>query len=238
MLRTIVARALAPQGPAGPIDGIEPDVARLLMQTASSAFSRQSADPSREAEKSGLFEVADAGLVAAAIVVRASAYYGAPQSIAERVFKPLPPFRESGALMGAVLMGGAMARARDLAIEYARDRHQFGQPLNRFQAVQHELAQLAMEATAADHMTARAVADPRPELVAAAKVVSGRAASRVAALAHQVHGAIGVTQEHMLHRFTTSLWRWRDQHGTESDWGFELGNFMKTRDLWEETIRE
>lgn len=237
MLRTVVARTLSPQGPVGPSRGLDHDVARLLLETATSVFSRQALDPVKEAEKSGLLEVAEVGLVAAGIAVRASAYYGAPERFAQRVFSAMPAAEERGALMTAVLIGGAMARARDLTIEYARDRHQFGQPLLRFQAVQHQLAQLAMEAAASDHMTGYALADPRRELIGAAKVVAGRAASRVAAMAHQVHGAIGVTQEHPLHRFTASLWRWRDDYGTEAEWALELGRFVETRDLWEETVR-
>ena len=40
---------------------------------------------------------------------------------------------------------------------------------------------------------------------------------------HQVHGAIGFTHEHSLHRLTRRLWSWRDEFGTESRWSQELG---------------
>jgi acyl-CoA dehydrogenase len=69
-----------------------------------------------------------------------------------------------------------------------------------------------------------AIADPSPRRVAAAKVVAGRAATRSAAIAHQVHGAIGFTREHELHRFTTRLWRWRDDYGVESQWAESIGD--------------
>jgi acyl-CoA dehydrogenase len=49
------------------------------------------------------------------------------------------------------------------------------------------------------------------------------AAGKVAEIAHQVHGAIGFTHEHSLHRLTRHLWSWRDEFGNESHWPRELG---------------
>jgi len=57
----------------------------------------------------------------------------------------------------------------------------------------------------------------------AAKIRAGEAAGKVAEIAHQVHGAIGFTHEHSLHRLTPRLWSWRDEFGTESHWSRELG---------------
>jgi acyl-CoA dehydrogenase len=71
-----------------------------------------------------------------------------------------------------------------------------------------------------------AVAAGRPSsalAVAAAKIRAGEAAGKVAEIAHQVHGAIGFTHEHSLHRLTRRLWSWRDEFGTESHWSRELG---------------
>jgi acyl-CoA dehydrogenase len=45
----------------------------------------------------------------------------------------------------------------------------------------------------------------------------------VAAACHQVHGAIGFTQEHVLHYFTRRLWSWRDEFGSEAWWNRRLG---------------
>ena len=58
---------------------------------------------------------------------------------------------------------------------------------------------------------------------AAAKVRAGTAVEVVARLAHQVHGAIGFTQEHKLHHLTRRLWSWRDEAGSELAWSRVLG---------------
>ena len=54
----------------------------------------------------------------------------------------------------------------------------------------------------------------------------GEAARDGAAMAHQVHGAIGFTQEHVLHRYTQRLLAWRDDFGSESRWAARLGSMV------------
>jgi alkylation response protein AidB-like acyl-CoA dehydrogenase len=60
--------------------------------------------------------------------------------------------------------------------------------------------------------------------IAAAKARAGEAAGTGAAIAHQVHGALGFTQEHELHRFTRRLWTWRDEFGAEAHWWRVVGS--------------
>ena len=70
---------------------------------------------------------------------------------------------------------------------------------------------------------------------ASAKIRSAEAAEQGAAIAHQVHGAIGFTKEHVLHRFTLRLLSWRDDFGHESHWAVALGNRVAARgagELW------
>ena len=99
----------------------------------------------------------------------------------------------------------------------------------KFQAIQQQLALLAEQAAAASvavESAATAVAAARPSAslaIAAAKIRAGEAAGKVAEIAHQVHGAIGFTHEHSLHRLTRRLWSWRDEFGTESQWSLDLG---------------
>jgi acyl-CoA dehydrogenase len=51
----------------------------------------------------------------------------------------------------------------------------------------------------------------------------GEAATRGSAIAHQVHGAIGFTHEHMLHFATRRLWTWREEFGADAWWAERLG---------------
>jgi acyl-CoA dehydrogenase len=132
--------------------------------------------------------------------------------------------RRRAALARAVQLTGAMRRALDLAVRYAGEREQFGRPVGRFQAVQQMLAELAGEATVADVAVRAAVRAPDdPAAVAAAKANASRAAGTVAAIAHQVHGALGVTEEHVLRKVTLRLWSWRDEAGGEAAWADDLG---------------
>jgi hypothetical protein len=134
-----------------------------------------------------------------------------------------------GALFRAAQMAGAMEAALALSTRYANDRIQFGRPIAKFQAIQQQLALLAEQAAAASvavESAASATAADRPSselAVAAAKIRAGEAAGKVAEIAHQVHGAIGFTHEHSLHRLTRRLWSWRDEFGNESHWSRELG---------------
>ena len=61
---------------------------------------------------------------------------------------------------------------------------------------------------------------------AVAKVRTGEAAGKAAAIAHQVHGAIGFTERHPLHESTRRLWAWRDEYGAESEWAERLGSIV------------
>ena len=64
---------------------------------------------------------------------------------------------------------------------------------------------------------------------ASAKIRVGEAAGEGAAIAHQVLGAIGFTQEHVLHRYTRRLWAWRDDFGSESVWAVKLGQLVAAK---------
>jgi acyl-CoA dehydrogenase len=138
-----------------------------------------------------------------------------------------------GAMMRAAQMAGAVERALAEGVQYANDRVQFGRPIAKFQAIQHQLATLAAlsaQATLAAESAFRAAdrRDPRFE-IACAKVIAGEAAVAAAAIVHQVHGAIGFTYEHSLHFATRRLWSWRPEFGGESLWAEELGRMVAAR---------
>jgi acyl-CoA dehydrogenase len=144
------------------------------------------------------------------------------------------------ALARAAQMCGAMEATLDLTISFAEQREQFGRPLSKFQAIQHMLSEMGSEAAAAsaavDAAVMRMGAGDIPDLtaVAVAKYRAGRAAGTVAEHAHQIHGAIGYTEEYPLARLTRRLWQWREDFGGESYWAGELGRaaLAGDRPLW------
>ena len=143
-----------------------------------------------------------------------------------------------GAVARSVATAGALAAVLALAVRYANERVAFERPIAKFQAVQHNLARLAGEVaaamaaagSAADAIAADDASDDALFLEAAsAKIRCAEAAAEGVAIAHQVHGAIGFTKEHVLHRFTLRLLSWRDDFGNESHWAAELGKLVAAR---------
>lgn len=138
--------------------------------------------------------------------------------------------RLAGAAMRTQQIAGALVRLSAMTVQYAQDRVQFGRPLGKFQAVQQNLAVLAghaAAAAAAADLAAEAFGDGMKMLpIAAGKARAGEAAGIAAAIAHQVHGAIGFTFEHELHFFTRRLWSWRDEFGQETAWNRVIGRQM------------
>jgi len=135
-----------------------------------------------------------------------------------------------GALVRAQQMVGAMERCLDHALSYAMERKQFGRPIGKFQAVQQMLAVAAGEyaaAAAAADLAREAYGGTGFEFaVAVAKARTGEAAGKVAEVCHQVHGAMGFTQEHPLHFATRRLWSWRDEFGHETYWQARIGRLV------------
>lgn len=146
---------------------------------------------------------------------------------------------QAGAVLRAGQIAGAVAAACEMAIEHANVRVQFGKPIGRFQVVQQSLAQLAGEAAAADvagKIGARALDRQTASgfEIGIAKIRAGEAAGTGAALAHQIHGAIGFTDEYSLHDFTRRLWSWRSEFGSERYWSALVGRqaAAKGEALW------
>lgn len=143
-----------------------------------------------------------------------------------------------GAIFRAQGLAGALEAVLDQCIGYTTERIQFGRALSAFQVIQQNLAAIAgqvMAARAGADMAAAALPlldGDREALLrtaAAAKLRAGEAASQVAWVAHQVHGAIGFTREFRLHALTTRLWAWRDEYGPESLWAERLGAEVLSR---------
>jgi acyl-CoA dehydrogenase len=164
--------------------------------------------------------------------------------------KPAPKgFDQSSLmLMGGVVrslqIAGALEAILDISVRYSNERIAFEKKISKFQAVQHNLARLAGEsaaALAAATSAADAVAHAKSfddEIfleAASAKIRCSEAAEKGGAIAHQVHGAIGFTIEHILHRYSLRALAWRDDFGSESHWAVELGKLVAARgadELW------
>jgi len=152
-------------------------------------------------------------------------------------------------LMGGVArslqIAGALESMLDISVRYAGERVAFEKKISKFQAVQHNLAKLAGESAAA-LAAATSAADTLANSTAfdsdavfleavAAKIRCSEAAEKGGAIAHQVHGAIGFTIEHILHRYSLRALSWRDDFGSESYWAVELGKRVAARgadELW------
>jgi alkylation response protein AidB-like acyl-CoA dehydrogenase len=127
-----------------------------------------------------------------------------PQTDARPILRVLRDRALAALAAEAVGVGSA---ALDMAVAHARERHQFGKPIGAFQAVAHQLAQSFLELEAARSLAywaAWAVSEGAPEAAAAAAAGKARAAEAAVAScerAIQIHGGIGFTWEHPLHRW-------------------------------------
>ncbi|MBW0016703.1 MAG: acyl-CoA/acyl-ACP dehydrogenase [Mycobacterium sp.] len=135
--------------------------------------------------------------------------------------------RLKSALVRSIQVCAALDRILQLCIEHATSRIQFGRALNKFQAVQNLISDVAAEAALARAATEAALtmavtsqwsARNLDFLVAVARSCTGHAASIVVRNAHQVHGAIGTTREHSLHEFTRAAFAWRSEFGSVGYW--------------------
>lgn len=138
------------------------------------------------------------------------------------------------ALAAAATLSGSLAMAFELSLAHANQRRQFGRAIGQFQAIQHQLAQMAEQAFATrmavqlacqDGAGGAGGADGATDAlrVAAAKARAGEAVLTVAALAHGIHGAIGFTREADLQLFTRRLHAGRQCAGSEAFWQRRLG---------------
>ena len=113
---------------------------------------------------------------------------------------------EVGRISIAALSLSLTQAVLDLALEYAKERQQFGQPISKFQAVQFKLADIATELEAARWLTYRAAwlrdtGQPFMKEAAMAKLKASRLAASAASEAVQIHGGIGYMLESPVARF-------------------------------------
>jgi alkylation response protein AidB-like acyl-CoA dehydrogenase len=177
----------------------EPGAVRL----ASTGGRHRSVDPARSLSPARGGEVLARGPAAAGAVARA---------------------REAGTLACAAQLLGAGRALLEASVSHARQRSQFGRPIGSFQAVKHQLADVAIGLEFARPLLGAAavtLADGGATAerdVSAAKVACTGAAQRAARAALQVHGASGYTQEHDLHLWLTKV------RALAGAWGSQAGH--------------
>ncbi|MDF8334601.1 acyl-CoA dehydrogenase family protein [Novosphingobium cyanobacteriorum] len=114
---------------------------------------------------------------------------------------------------------GAMEVALRITAGYAKERQQFGQPIGKFQAVQHMAADMfvaAYQARSALYAALRDIdgdASKRARSVAMAKVVAGMAGQTVSRNGVQIHGGYGVTDEYVISHYYRRLLVLEKQYG-------------------------
>lgn len=137
-----------------------------------------------------------------------------------------------GAWARCVQVIGALDAAAAFTVNHTAHRVQFGQPLRRFQSVQHALAGMAGYIERARTTVSLAVAAAEQYgfasaqtdyAVTLAKVTLGTTVRTVSATAHQLHGAIGVTLEHPLRLATTRAQSWIGEFGSTNLYRRRLG---------------
>jgi acyl-CoA dehydrogenase len=181
-------------------DCLSAEVVVVLSQVSAVAFDDFTAEPAGGLEGDGL----------ARVVVQ-----GDPWAATEEPVRVAEARRRAAALAAAE-MAGALGRVAEMTVAHVRERHQFGRPLSAFQVVAHGAAQLATTAEAALWAARLACRSPDPGPTHAAKGWISRAAQEGSALAHQLHGAIGFTEEYGLQRLTKRLRTLRFAHGDDA----------------------
>jgi alkylation response protein AidB-like acyl-CoA dehydrogenase len=186
----IATVAMPPQVPRA----VDADTAGLVLlatdegvRESATGEQHQSVDPSRR-----LYDVTPTG--------------GSWQANVQRAY-------EFGALATAAQLVGAAEALLGDAVDYAKQRTQFGRAIGSYQAIKHKLADVHIAIELARPLVYGAALSLAPRDVSAAKAAASEAALLAARSALQTHGAIGFTQEHDL-----SLWLLRVQ-ALRSAWG-------------------
>ena len=155
-------------------------------------------------------------------------------------------FSVRGSWCRCVQIVAALDAAAAMSVAHTSERIQFGRSLSKFQSVQHALAAMAGEVERARAATMLAVAAATDYgfacreteyAVTVARVAVGRAVTPVTTIAHQLHGAIGVTAEHPLSSATLRAQSWSNDYGTTAGYARRLGRMvLDAADAWDLVI--
>jgi alkylation response protein AidB-like acyl-CoA dehydrogenase len=146
------------------------------------------------------------------------------------------PTRGEIAIRAAILVAadalGAAERMLQLAVDYSKQRHQFGHPIGSFQAVKHAAAQMLVTVESSFSIVCYAAQSAEEKLperathAAVAKAQVTRGAAELADIALTLHGAIGYTWEHDLHLFYKRAKLDRLLFGAPTAWNERIANAL------------
>ncbi len=184
-------------------------------------------------ERAWLLSTNEAQQTPAGFALDASLCWPAGALAKATVLMQAPDVKTLQACLYAAQLSGALMSVFERTLQYANDRQQFGRPIGKFQAIQHQLSVMSEHAFAA-RMAAQlgcqsTTVHPERLRVAVAKARTSEAALEVAALGHAIHGAIGFTAEFDLQLLTRRLHAWRQAGGSESYWHAVLGQALLDR---------
>ena len=127
---------------------------------------------------------------------------------------------------------GCMEAVLELTGEYLKTRQQFGQPIGKFQALQHRMSEMFVEVQETRSILLRGIANlegqsaARKQAVSAAKVMLGSAGRFVGGQGIQLHGGIGVTDEYQVGHYYKRLLTLEKIYG-DSEW--HLDRFIESQ---------
>ncbi len=163
-------------------------------------------------------------------LIRAAGRYAIEAPFAETMAKRALGVEALDRPLAAVLVvaeiAGLAERVLDMSLSYANDRVQFGQPIGKLQVIQQQLAVLGEQVLLtrmASQIGCAQELSPSPDVVAVSKQVASAAVPQIVSIAHAVHGAIGITEEFDLQRYTRRLHALRLAHGSDGYWAAILG---------------
>lgn len=134
--------------------------------------------------------------------------------------------RPLAAIVAAAEIAGLAEKMLEISLSYANDRVQFGKPIGKLQVIQQQLAvmgeQVLLTRMASQIGCAQGLR-PSLEVAAITKQVASAAVPQIASIAHAVHGAIGITEEFDLQRYSRRLHALRLAHGSEGYWASIVG---------------
>jgi acyl-CoA dehydrogenase len=145
-------------------------------------------------------------------------------------------------LLNLAVATGALKKIVELTIEHANTRIQFGKQIGSFQMNKNNLSIMAESVKQAEIMTRTCIESLKDEInrqyyleLMVAKLKVCEAISIATSIAHQIHAAMGFTQEHILHYYTKKLWSLREEYQSESYWSQEISRFIlaEEKGLWE-----